>query len=339
MLSMPENEELDDLVAAQLSSAAYTPLAEWGLGRPRRSPELPGGWEVEPRLSIYGGNSNVIDRTVQMIAFKNAGTREFVFAFKGSDDGSNFKSDFHNSGGTAWESLKSNFEVVHDAAHSLNEYKDYRKFVTGHSLGGGMAQTAAVEYGLSGYTQNSLPISHTAIRNDTFPDGTFEAAHNIWRAKRHFLNASIVEHDIATGYYRDRGRQCYINTTTRVLPYLPGSRRSDGKDTSAAGPPGSLRTGFRTAKDSVADFVADHLPVHSVMGAIGAHSVGQVIQGVSWARSDDARAEGHARAEEHAQAEERDHALSAVLKKLRRMSDADACACVGTTTPGNLCRL
>ena len=41
----------------------------------------------------------------------------------------------------------------------------YEIMTDGHSLGGGMAQTAALENGLSGYGQNSLPISPDAIQD------------------------------------------------------------------------------------------------------------------------------------------------------------------------------
>lgn len=34
---------------------------------------------------------------------------------------------------------------------------------------------------------------------------------------------------VCYGYYRDRGEQCYINTDTRVLPYLPDTHQDNGK--------------------------------------------------------------------------------------------------------------
>lgn len=90
---------------------------------------------------------------------------EIVIAFKGStldDWGYNFREDLANSGFTDYQRLASTFDTVYKALS--NEFPSYKIVVDGHSLGGGgLAQTFALQYGLNGFGQNSLPVSSDAI--------------------------------------------------------------------------------------------------------------------------------------------------------------------------------
>ena len=97
---------------------------------------------------------------------------------KGSDNLSNFQSDLANSGGSAWESISSNASDALTAVQSNPMYAGYQTMSDGHSLGGGMAQTFALENGLSGYGQNSLPISSQAQNDSAISDaGGVNATH------------------------------------------------------------------------------------------------------------------------------------------------------------------
>lgn len=214
---------ISPLTAAELSQAAYIPLSDW-ISDPTGvtfNAGLPPGWVAVPELSTYGGTPAAPDTTVQEIAFANASTGQLVFTFRGSDNVSNFASDFANSGGAAWESMNTAFGNIIQNDLPSSDYAGYNALVDGHSLGGGMAQTAAIEYGLSGYTQNSLPISQTAIQNDIFPTGSFSSAESQWLANGNFLNATNVSGDPATLYYSTVQGQTYINTSTTTLasPY------------------------------------------------------------------------------------------------------------------------
>jgi hypothetical protein len=140
------------LVAAQLSAAAYTPLSAYQAGT---GPSLPSGWVAATSLSYSNANN-------QFITFVNAATNQVVVAFKGSDNASNFQSDVTDSGYSEWASVRSNADSALAQIKAL--YPDSEIMSDGHSLGGGMAQTFALENNLSGYGQNSLPISSALLR-------------------------------------------------------------------------------------------------------------------------------------------------------------------------------
>src|SRR5450830_1475634 len=113
---------ISDLTAAQLSRVAYYP-----------NDPLPAGWVAYKTV-------NTLDGTNSFTILTNG--NQAVFAFKGSDNISNFKSDLIDSGGSAWKDIKPLAE------RELNLFKDshpnYEIMTDGHSLGGGMAQSFAL---------------------------------------------------------------------------------------------------------------------------------------------------------------------------------------------------
>src|SRR5262245_40855210 len=122
---------ISDLIAAQLSKAAYTPLSDYQLGKASLTPIA--GWTVNTALS---GTSP--DGANQFITFVNDQTHQAVTAFKGSDNVSNFESDLLDSGASAWASIRPKFETA------LNQLQaqGYTVITDGQSLGGGLSQTA-----------------------------------------------------------------------------------------------------------------------------------------------------------------------------------------------------
>src|ERR1700733_12979359 len=156
---------IDPLTAAELSQAAYIPWAEYsqgadlitGFSTTGLSTTLrQAGWVVDVAHSGVDSTSNN-----QFITFVNVAAQEVVIAFKGSDNLSNFTSDIVDSGGAEWERLLPQFSGKFNGLQGIsNVYAGYQIMTDGHSLGGGMAQTAALEFGLSGYGQNSLPVSN-----------------------------------------------------------------------------------------------------------------------------------------------------------------------------------
>ena len=105
----------------------------------------------------------------------------------------------------AWEGIKQVFEDNLTAIEA--EYTGYQIMTDGHSLGGGMAQTAALENGLSGYGQNSLPISQTAIDKDM--DGDLSGSLAAWTSASNTFNEVNVSGDPATLYYSSLQGQTY----------------------------------------------------------------------------------------------------------------------------------
>ena len=118
---------IDELTAAQLSQAAYSSGAV-------------SGWTAVYNYATTDANAGTNSFTIYVNDF----THQAVFAFKGSDDVGNFQSDLANSGGAAWEDLRSQADAEFTAFHENNP--TYTIMSDGHSLGSGMAQTFALEH-------------------------------------------------------------------------------------------------------------------------------------------------------------------------------------------------
>jgi Mg-chelatase subunit ChlD len=199
---------IDPLTAAQLSAAAYTPTL------------VPSGW------TQIGNTVFSADGVNSFTVFKSTTSSQIVIAFKGTDFSSltggieQFKSDIGDNGASAWESLKAQFETTLGTIQT--EYPGYTISTDGHSLGGGMAQTAALEYDLSGYGQNSLPVSQGAIAQDPqiANEGGVASVVLKWTASGNTFNEVNVSGDIATFYYSTLGVKngVYISTNTTTLP-------------------------------------------------------------------------------------------------------------------------
>jgi len=123
---MPDPNGISNLTAAQLSQAAYP------------GGSAPSGWTaVETDSSTSGANSFTI--------FANDDTQQIVVAFKGTDTVNQLQSDLTNAGASAWQDIQPAFENALSNLQNNPDYSDYNIMTDGHSLGGGMAQTAALE--------------------------------------------------------------------------------------------------------------------------------------------------------------------------------------------------
>ena len=174
--------EINDLVAAELSQAAYGDVAP------------PAGWTAIGPPDVVGLSSFTI--------YSNSND-QLVFAFRGTDSSKQLVGSITDQGGGDWETIKATFDAGLKKIQSDPAYASYTIFTDGHSLGGGMAQTAAVEYSLSGYAQNSLPISSQAIsEDDAFQtSGGLIAALMAWASSSHIFRETTVDADITTIFY------------------------------------------------------------------------------------------------------------------------------------------
>ena len=185
---------ISNLTAAQLSQATYDTF---------EPDNLPAGW-VDDFQYYYNNGTNSFS------TFVDSATQQVVIAFEGTQSEAQLQSDIANAGGSAWESIKRPFENILRQIQA--QFPDDQILTDGHSLGGGMAQTAALENDLSGFGQNSLPISPDAIRNINATTG-LHAALSAWRASGNTFSEATVSNDITTIAYAG-GLNLYSNGVT-----------------------------------------------------------------------------------------------------------------------------
>lgn len=172
---------ISDLEAAQLSDAAYD------------SSKAPSGWTLaEPRVDV-GDNSFSI--------FKNETTHTIVFAFKGTNSIGELYADLADQGVGPWQNLKNLADEAYDDYFYDDNYAGWQIISTGHSLGGGMAQTFSVEHVLTGYGQNSLPIAKALA--DSIPEFLDKYTAYATSSVVQFHEVNIAG-DIATWWYKDK---------------------------------------------------------------------------------------------------------------------------------------
>jgi hypothetical protein len=263
-----EMSAVNNLIAAELSLAAYTPIGDYqgsvGGGGSLSADEyladpdsltplstavaLPSGWSVDVANSGFTGNAS--DPTDQFLVFvnSNSATMQVVIAFRGTNSLSTLLfSDLYppDQGASDYAALQP--IAAAKLANIRNIYSKYQIVTDGHSLGGGMAQTFSLQYGLSGYGQNSLPIAPASI-----------SSFNLVRSgyKQSFSEVNVVG-DPATSHYSGG---IYLNANPTPLPPNPNLLDELGGPLGAA-IPGATAIGLALA----------------AYGALQAHSINTVI--------------------------------------------------------------
>ena len=182
--------------------------------------QLPPGFE-------HGWNTQYSDSGKLENQFKvsiNRTTREITFDFKGSDAWSNWKSDLGNAGASEFAKIQAKAQAAYDALRNDERYQDYRFATTGHSLGGGMAQSFALKNNLDAYVYNSLPIAQGTIDSDYFKEvGGYKAALARYQASDRQVHDVRTPNDIATYYYEGFRQDQYLSRHVPPGPtMLPG---------------------------------------------------------------------------------------------------------------------
>jgi hypothetical protein len=238
---------ISNLVAAQLSQAAYDTF---------EPANLPAGWVDD--LDYYFN-----DGTNSFSVFVNASTRQAVFAFRGTTTLAQLESDAANAGGSEWESIKGAFASALAAVEAA--LPGYLVMTDGHSLGGGMAQTAALEFGLSGYGQNALPISPDAVQ-DIENGGSLDATLAAWAAGGHSFSEATVLGDVTQALYSgdlnlNTNPITYGDTSTDLLSNIYLGLEADGATIAANGQAarGAAITALAAASAHGIDNVVDEL--------------------------------------------------------------------------------
>ncbi|MBA4264501.1 MAG: hypothetical protein C0453_05420 [Comamonadaceae bacterium] len=159
----------------------------------------------------------------------NDRTHEITFDFKGSDAWSNWKSDLGNAGASEFAKIEAKAQVALQTLQADERYKDYRFAATGHSLGGGMAQSFALRNNLDAYVYNSLPIARDTLRGDYFESvGGVDAALARYQASGRQVHDIRTPNDIATYAYEGVMQNQYLSRHLGAGPaLLPGAAVPD----------------------------------------------------------------------------------------------------------------
>ena len=194
--------------------------ADWPVARQdaegRLLPGSPEGWNTQHNAD--GKLENQFKVSI------NRETHEITFDFKGSDAWSNWKSDLGNAGASEFAKIQAQAQRALDALKNDERYKDYRFAATGHSLGGGMAQSFALRNNIDAYVYNSLPIARETIRGDYYKDvGGYDAALARYQASGRQVHDVRTPNDIATYNYEGVWQGQYLSRRMGQAPtVLPG---------------------------------------------------------------------------------------------------------------------
>lgn len=161
----------------------------------------------------------------QFMVSINRDTKQITFDFKGSDNVSNFKSDFGNAGASEFARIEAQAQKALVALKENPDFKGFTFATTGHSLGGGMGQSFALRNNLDAYVYNSLPIARDTIKGGYFQDvGGFDAALARYQNSGRTVHDIRTPNDIATFTYDTVARNQYLSDAVPPgIQQLPGA--------------------------------------------------------------------------------------------------------------------
>lgn len=252
------------------ASKVLTYPEPWRHARPGR--ELPSDWPTPQ----YGANGRLLPGSPdgwntqhnaqgklenQFQVSINRRTKEITFDFKGSDAWSNWKSDLANAGASEFAKIAPQAQVVYEHLRQQPQFQDFRFAATGHSLGGGMAQSFALRNQIDAYVYNSLPIARDTIKGSYFDaQGGFDQALQRYQASGRVVHDVRTPNDIATHAYEGVMQNQYLSHHTAPGPqWLPGARI-----------PGVIKTALLASKVGT-------LPATYLMGKD--HTMGAMAEG------------------------------------------------------------
>ena len=197
----------------------------------------------------------------QFMVSVNPRTHQISFDFKGSDALSNWGSDLGNAGASEFAKIQAKAQAAYDYLSQHPDYKHYHFSATGHSLGGGMAQSFALKNNIDAAVYNSLPIARDTRHGDYFKDvGGYEAAIERYQASGRVVHDVRTPNDIATYTYDGVMRNHYLSERTgQPHTLLPG-----------AAAPDLLKTALLLSKFGT-------LPAAAIMGKD--HTMGALVNG------------------------------------------------------------
>ena len=218
----------------------------------RLLPGSPEGWNTQHNAE--GKLENQFQVSI------NSETKEITFDFKGSDAWSNWKSDLANAGASEFAKIAPQAQAVYEHLRQQPQFQDFRFAATGHSLGGGMAQSFALRNQIDAYVYNSLPIARDTIKGSYFDaQGGFEQALQRYQASGRAVHDVRTPNDIATHAYEGVMQNQYLSHHTKPGPqWLPGARIPGVIKTALlASKVGTLPASYLMGKDHTMGAMAD----------------------------------------------------------------------------------
>lgn len=219
----------------------------------RLQPGSPEGWNTQH--NAQGQLENQFQVSI------NRETQEITFDFKGSDAWSNWKSDLGNAGASEFAKIQAQAQAAFEHLSQHPEFRHFRFAATGHSLGGGMAQSFALRNNIDAYVYNSLPIARDTVRGDYFSEvGGYEAALARFQASGRVAHDVRTPNDIATHTFEGIMQNRYLSHHAGPgVQWLPGERI-----------PGVIKTALLVSKLGT-------LPAAALMGKD--HTMGALADG------------------------------------------------------------
>jgi hypothetical protein len=139
-------------------------------------------------------------------------------SIEGSVVGANWKSDLINAGATEYKKLEPQLETAYNQLKK--DFPDYNIVMSGHSLGGGMAQTFALKHNLDVQTLDSLPVPRALFKDGTVTQADLDR----YKAAGHQVDAMYTSMDIATFWYKTTLGGVYLSQETgQHDTMLPGT--------------------------------------------------------------------------------------------------------------------
>ena len=187
----------------------------------RLKPGSPDGWNTQH--NDQGQLENQFKVSI------NRETKEITFDFKGSDAWSNWWSDLANAGASEFAKIQAKAQAAFEHLSQHPEFRHFRFAATGHSLGGGMAQSFALRNNIDAYVYNSLPIARGTIASDYFASvGGFDAAMARYQTSGRQVHDVRTPNDIATHAFEGVMQNRYLSRHVGDGPqWLPGARLPD----------------------------------------------------------------------------------------------------------------
>ena len=188
---------------------------------------LPEHWrELDSERYGYSELQDLVDQGMDELltpqgayrVFVNDTTGESVIAFKGSTPKlPAYARDWYDDVAHAGRETYKTIDI--DVGATVSALRDnYQVFTAGHSLGGALAQSTALDYDLPGYAFDSLPVSSELLSDMAQSQGiSSDQVLANYRSNNNFIVTNYGA-DIATAWFSNVWQGSYLDPTPTTVP-------------------------------------------------------------------------------------------------------------------------